>query len=316
MYNAARAVDFGASRNRSARRALFLDLAGPLCLSNADGNDLTPKSPKAQGLLALIATSPCLRRSRIWLQDKLWSDCSPERSAACLRQCLLRVRLSLGEEADCLKTEKGWIAFDSGRVSVRTEQLKPHLGGQIEFLEGLDVRDPEFEDWLREQRMFYWERWNNGTAEFLEEKTGASHSASARHSGCRAPFAGPLQPTFGVATQHNPQRDHAADALRRELVRLVAQASLGRAADLTEPDQPTNGAISALADAAADPALFLSKPLEEAARCVLEALCTFFQTYEVVSSDPDRKPESFVSSRLERRLIEASPTAWRRKVRS
>ena len=314
MYNAARPVHFGASRNRSARRALSLDLAGPLCLSDADGNDLTPTSRKAQGLLALIATSPCLRRSRIWLQDKLWSDCSPERGAACLRQCLLRVRLSLGEEADCLKTEKGWIAFDSGRVSVRTEQLRPHLGGQIEFLEGLDVQDPEFEDWLREQRVFYWERWNGGAAEVLDQKTVASHSASARRSGCRTTFADPLQPPFGVATQHNPQRDHAAYALR-DLVRLVAQASLGRAADLTEPDPPATRAISALADAAADPALLLSKQLEEAARRVLEALCTFCQTYEVVSRDPDRKPESFVSSRLERRLIEASPTAWRRKVR-
>ena len=53
---------------------LILDLGGPLRLSDAGGADLTPRARKAQGLLALLGTAPGLKRSRSWLQDKLWSD--------------------------------------------------------------------------------------------------------------------------------------------------------------------------------------------------------------------------------------------------
>jgi hypothetical protein len=57
---------------------------GPLRLSDAEGADLTPRGRKAQGVLALLGTAPGLRRSRSWLQDKLWSDRARNKArAAC-----------------------------------------------------------------------------------------------------------------------------------------------------------------------------------------------------------------------------------------
>jgi hypothetical protein len=131
---------------------LILDLAGPFRLWDAQGTDLTPRSRKAQGLLALVATSPSLRRSRPWLQDKLWSDRAPEQGSASLRQCLTEIRAMLRNHPGCLRTDSGWIALDPDRVRVNTRLPDPDEGGDVEFLEGLDIPDPEFEHWLRDQR--------------------------------------------------------------------------------------------------------------------------------------------------------------------
>lgn len=130
---------------------LTLALWGPLSLRDVSGADLTPRARKAQGLLALVGTSPSLKRSRAWLQDKLWSDRGAEQGAASLRQCLTEIRASLGRHVDCLGTEGGWVALDPEKVAVLL--APPREAPTAEFLEGLDVRDPEFEDWLRDERL-------------------------------------------------------------------------------------------------------------------------------------------------------------------
>ena len=132
---------------------LILDLAGPFRLREARGVDLTPRSRKAQGLLALVGTSPCLRRSRLWLQDKLWSDRGAEQGSASLRQCLTEIRSTLRDHRGCFRTDSGWIALDPERVLVNTTVSERDEDANVEFLEGLDIRDPEFEHWLRDQRL-------------------------------------------------------------------------------------------------------------------------------------------------------------------
>jgi hypothetical protein len=137
---------------------LTLELAGPFCLRDAAGVDLTPRCRKAQGLLALVATARNFRRSRAWLQDKLWSDRGPEQGAASLRQCLTGIRAVLGEHVDALRTEGGWVSLDPQRVRVLCEPAASDDGDEVEFLEGLDIRDPEFEHWLRDQRLHFFEK--------------------------------------------------------------------------------------------------------------------------------------------------------------
>ena len=154
---------------------LFLDLAGPLRLTDAHGTDVTPTLRKGQALLALVATSPGLRRSRTWLQDKLWSDRGPTQGAASLRQCLCRLRAAMGKHAACLKSGPNWIALDCARVHVRTQTHAADHDGHVEFLEGLDIGDPEFEDWLRDQRMLYSERSTQMATRTLEDPVEKLH---------------------------------------------------------------------------------------------------------------------------------------------
>jgi DNA-binding SARP family transcriptional activator len=135
---------------------LTLRLRGPVRLTDPDGADFTPHHSKALGLLALLGVAPELRRPRPWVQDKLWSGSDPEKGSANLRQTLTGLRTRLGPWRAALTTDAGWVGLD--RALVRVDLTPPAEArgardGSPEFAHGLDVRDPEFEDWLRDQRM-------------------------------------------------------------------------------------------------------------------------------------------------------------------
>jgi len=144
---------------------LELRLVGRMRLLRSDGVEITPKGRKAQGLLALLGVAPELRRHRNWLQDKLWSDRPPEQGAASLRQELAGIRRALGDASGCLSTEGGWVALEAGRVRVRLDPEPGDwelTGAPPEFAAGLDIADPEFEDWIRDQRAVFAERLERG----------------------------------------------------------------------------------------------------------------------------------------------------------
>ena len=140
-----------------ADKNLTLHTVGPLRLIDRNGCDRTPKRSKARGLLALLAFSPGHQRARIMLQDKLWSDRGPEQGAASLRQTLTEIRQSFGPWRHCLVCDRTMIGLDPGQVDVLTLANMaglPATSGVVEMalFEGLEVRDREFEDWLRNQR--------------------------------------------------------------------------------------------------------------------------------------------------------------------
>ena len=140
---------------------LELRLAGRLRLARRDGTDLTPTGRKAQGLLALLAMSPNYHRPRAWLQDKLWSTQPGDLGANSLRQELARLRRILGDSRDCVISDHGGLALDPGRVRVvlDPEPADWDLTGEPpEFCHGLEIGDPEFQDWIRDQRGAYWDR--------------------------------------------------------------------------------------------------------------------------------------------------------------
>jgi hypothetical protein len=123
-------------------------LFGRFRIYSETGCDLTPKGAKAQALLALLLTSETFDRGRLWLQDKLWSDRAHAQGSASLRQALTEIRRSFGMHADILDAGRKTISLDADRV-----QIEPApIDGRSEFLEGLDVRDDEFNLWLASQR--------------------------------------------------------------------------------------------------------------------------------------------------------------------
>ncbi|TPE52681.1 tetratricopeptide repeat protein [Amaricoccus solimangrovi] len=100
-----------------------------------------------------MGTSPDLRRPRIWLQDKLWSDKPAKQGAGNLRQTLLRLRRAFGAHEDCLVAHADWLGLDPARVRVVLEPPATLPAEERpEFAEGLSIEDPEGEDWLRERR--------------------------------------------------------------------------------------------------------------------------------------------------------------------
>jgi hypothetical protein len=138
------------------RDRLTLRLIGRIRLVDPRGQEVPVTSLKGQGLFALLGTAPEMRRARPFLQDKLWSDSDAEKGSASLRQLLTVLRRSLGPWRDALIAAPGWVGLDPRIVTVALDPATSDwgLGEELpEFAAGLDIRDPEFDDWLRDQRL-------------------------------------------------------------------------------------------------------------------------------------------------------------------
>lgn len=123
-----------------------LSLSGRFCILAPSGEVLTPKAVKQQALLALLASSRTGERGRGWLQDKLWSTRAPEQASNSLRQALSGIRRSLRDWQDVFETDHTSVRLRLDMVEVLD------LPTDGEFLEGIDVRDAEFEEWLSLER--------------------------------------------------------------------------------------------------------------------------------------------------------------------
>ncbi|MCC1493813.1 transcriptional regulator [Cognatishimia sp. F0-27] len=132
---------------------ISISVLGSLSVQSEAGTNLTPKGVKNQALLALLALSPGMTRPRRWVEDKLWSGFAPEQSSANLRQALTKVRAALGAWRDVLNADRTDLWLDAARLQVDVLEA-PSLAAikGTEILQGLDARDPEFEDWLRQER--------------------------------------------------------------------------------------------------------------------------------------------------------------------
>ena len=117
---------------------------GPFRVKDDDGTDVTPAGMKERALLALVLLSPGQRRTRSWLQDKLWSDRDPQQGSGSLRQALSNIRKALSKSGDRLKADRTAIWLDP-EVVLSTDEAG-------DLLDDIDVRDPEFSNWLRDQR--------------------------------------------------------------------------------------------------------------------------------------------------------------------
>ena len=176
---------------------LRIHTIGPF-LVEIDSRPVVIHSRKAQGLLALLALAPRGQRTRVWLRDKLWSGSDERRAATSLRQTLFDLRQALGSRADgILQVDRITIGLRLDRVWVDMRALGDLCDGPggpaaSELLEGFEVDDEEFEDWLRQERQIWderretltaagqpWSRAGVPTASILPPKSDAAVPAGA-----------------------------------------------------------------------------------------------------------------------------------------
>jgi TolB-like protein/Tfp pilus assembly protein PilF len=99
---------------------------------------------KHRALFALLATAPFGRRTRSFLQDTLWGTSCYDSGRQSLRRALSDIKSVMGPDFERLmRINNSEIALDLTAV-----HFIGRPGGG-EFLEGLDIRDAEFNDWLR-----------------------------------------------------------------------------------------------------------------------------------------------------------------------
>ena len=203
-------------------------LFGPFSVQGVDGQDLTPKSRKSRAILAMLAVSPRGSRSRVWLRDKLWSDRGEDQASASLRQALLDIRSALGPAAAHLvSADKHTVSLDLAALQIDAlEALKPAMpkGGfaQTEnFLEGIDVRDPEFEEWLTLERQSWQRRIEE--AGFAHELAPKGQTEDHRAGSA----AVPRTMTAGQTPNAPPQAPHGQDAMQSWRVALLPPVVMG-----------------------------------------------------------------------------------------
>ncbi|WP_146586805.1 AfsR/SARP family transcriptional regulator [Puniceibacterium confluentis] len=135
-----------------AAAAVRISVLGPFKVTTPDGADITPPGAKNQALLAILALTPGMNRPRRWLEDKLWSTFGPEQASANLRQALSKLRGLSPALGAALQGDRTALSLNPALVTVEKTVSAGSENEDRELLEGLDVRDPEFEDWLRAER--------------------------------------------------------------------------------------------------------------------------------------------------------------------
>ena len=138
------------------KNKLQIQLYGAFEIYDEQNKSFTPVKRKAAALVALLATSPRFKRSRSWLKTMLWGEFSEKRASASLRSCLYDLKKHFPSDRNYITSDQNsiWLNSDSFVVESRHDS-------SLEFLEGFDLSEEAFEDWLREVRFKSVEKEHN-----------------------------------------------------------------------------------------------------------------------------------------------------------
>ena len=167
--------------------SLKLHLLGEFRVETGTGEDIAIASKKSQALLAYLALATDQKQNRDKLALLLWSDRPDERARHSLRQCVLTLRKTLGDETgELLVAESEWLSLGAGAVEVDAltferlvregarKALEQALGVYAgELLEGLNIHSEEFEAWLSAERLRFRELAVNALARLAELRAAA-----------------------------------------------------------------------------------------------------------------------------------------------
>src|SRR5215472_18390684 len=139
-----------------------LRLLGPLSLA-IDGRELHQLPRKADALLALLALQPGRPVARETVADFLWTDRGPEQARHSLRQTLLVLRRSMGDdlilaEGNSLVIPPGTLSMDAIEFEAQAAATDRDVLAEAAALyrgELLESRGPvasRFDDWLAVER--------------------------------------------------------------------------------------------------------------------------------------------------------------------
>jgi TolB-like protein len=147
--------------------ALKISLFGGFEALNASGEPLVLAGRKMQALLALLAMMPGVPQPREKLTALLWGDRAEEQARGSLRQALAELRRALdGVEPMPLVTDRDSVFLDARAVEVDVTAFENAIaesgpdalaraaalyGGDL--LDGFTAAEPEFEEWLRDERV-------------------------------------------------------------------------------------------------------------------------------------------------------------------
>lgn len=209
---------------------VLIRVIGPMRLFRSTGEECTPSGRKARALLALLALSPEKRRTRNWVQDRLWGSRGKEQAAGSLRQSLTEIRKALDHDRDCLMADHSSVWLDSTRLRVDLDDLPARLAPsarQADLLEGLTLSHEDFTNWLGEQRRAYEARFAPAP-ELPPLLMPVTLSASLRKE---TAYAGNVIVLSRSSNDALPQVDEIADELLDNISKTVTELGLAQIID-------------------------------------------------------------------------------------
>ncbi|MBL4807229.1 MAG: tetratricopeptide repeat protein [Rhodobacteraceae bacterium] len=126
---------------------LEISLYGGFDCRWSDGKFLKLNGAKQRALFAMLAVATRGVQSRNWLREHIWGRAGEELGRASLRRCLSDLRKNFGARFDnILEVNNIDIRLRLDQVALTTT---PRNG---EFLAGINVPEPMFQDWLNQHR--------------------------------------------------------------------------------------------------------------------------------------------------------------------
>lgn len=228
--------------------SVTIRLLGGFEASLASGRSLSLAGRKTQALLAVLALPPGKPRTRDKLTALLWSDRGEPQARSSFRQSLSELRKALSDlEAPGLISDRDTVRLAPEAVEVDAVTFERLVdrgtpGGLADaaalyrgdLLDGFDVRDAAFEDWLRLERERLRDKAREGLGQLLDGQSGEQAVATAR----RLLALDPLN----EATHRTLMRLYAEDGDRSLAIqqykacREVLQAELGIEPEATTQD--------------------------------------------------------------------------------
>lgn len=125
-------------------KLLQINLFGACVVRSATSADFEITGTKHKALFALLATAPFGRRTRAYLQDTLWGTACYDTGRQSLRRALSDIKQVMGGAySELISATNSEIALDLSKVEFIGRP------GHGEFLEGIDVKEVRFNEWLR-----------------------------------------------------------------------------------------------------------------------------------------------------------------------
>jgi DNA-binding SARP family transcriptional activator/tetratricopeptide (TPR) repeat protein len=203
---------------------------------------LGPEAPfalptrKAQALLAYLAVPLGVAHPRDKLASLLWGSSVETTARTSLRQTLYAIRKSLrGADPQPLQMHANTVALDPAAVSVDVDEFVKRIAEATpsalaeslalyhgDFLEGLTVQEPPFDDWLLAQRERLHELAVGGFGRLLAHQHAAGATEAAIQTAERLLALDPLQEPVHRALMQLYVKTGQRGAALRQYQRCVA----------------------------------------------------------------------------------------------
>lgn len=158
--------------------------------ARAGGHEADIPGRKERALLAFLAIPPGERRSRDKLAGLLWSDRADSQARDSLKQAIFKLRKALdGVCPSPIRVDREFVSLDQAAVAVDVVEFEQLIGAGTpealahatalyrgDLVDGLDVRDSAFDDWLLMERQRLRALARDGLARLLD-----LHLASGAH---------------------------------------------------------------------------------------------------------------------------------------